>query len=129
MTVRIQNNHVTADLNFDAVSKMLPQIVLDSLEDVADAIVTMAKSLAPVDTGTLRDSIRWEVTEIDGKAGIVIVADPIQDRAPDGYAVFIEFGTSINPPQPFLTPAIEHYRDQIAAIVSRKFDQEMRSVK
>jgi HK97 gp10 family phage protein len=81
-------NHVTAGM---------PKI----LDEVADAIVERAKSLAPVDQGELREAIR--ILERKGNALIRerrIGADVRQ-------ALFQEFGTSAHPPQPWLRPAAD----------------------
>lgn len=62
-------------------------------------IVDLAKQLCPVDTGALKASIRLEpeqpALQMTVKAGGGAVT----------YAGFIEYGTSISPAQPFLTPA------------------------
>lgn len=92
-------------------------IVRAALREAAGEVVLIAKALAPVDTGTLRDSIHVEEGE-DG--GVAIVADPVQDRAPDGYAAFVEFGTGRNPAQPFMTPAAEEGSRLLAGIIERK---------
>lgn len=73
-------------------------------EDVA----TDARTLAPVDTGALRDSIHAE-------PGKVVVEVP--------YAAFVEYGTSDTPAQPYLRPAADTVNDDhalgIAAAVMR----------
>lgn len=61
-------------------------------EDLAMEIATLAKQLAPVDTGTLRDSITAE-------PGGVFVYAP--------YAMFVEYGTVDTPAQPYLRPAVD----------------------
>ncbi len=57
-----------------------------------------ARDLCPVDTGRLRDSIHYEVTE----EGMSLIAD-----AP--YAEYVELGTHRTAPQPFLRPAMEEH--------------------
>lgn len=59
----------------------------------------IARRLAPVDTGTLRDSINYAVRETDTGWEVLIYATA-------SYAAFVEFGTSRNPKQPFLRPAL-----------------------
>lgn len=64
-------------------------------------IVDLARQLSPVDTGALRASIRLEpeqpALEMRVSAG---------KGLPDARAVFQEFGTVNQPPQPYLTPAV-----------------------
>ncbi|MCW2898567.1 MAG: hypothetical protein JWO67_832 [Streptosporangiaceae bacterium] len=59
--------------------------------DVADE----AQRLAPVRSGTLRDSIHVE----DGPDGVQVVAS-----AP--YAAYVELGTRHMPAEPFMVPAL-----------------------
>lgn len=56
----------------------------------------MARRLAPVKTGELRDSIEVE-TEADGSARVVVGAE---------HGLIVELGSIHIPPQPFLMPAI-----------------------
>ena len=63
----------------------------------AFAIEATAKTLAPVDTGALRNSIVTE--EISHK--VLRVSDSVE------YGIFQELGTSRNPAQPFMVPAVE----------------------
>jgi HK97 gp10 family phage protein len=65
-------------------------------KSAAQEIAETARSLVPVDTGTLHDSI--EVND----AGVGIGAP---------YAVFVEFGTSQNPAQPYVRPAMDEVKD------------------
>lgn len=62
----------------------------------------VAKSLAPVDTGKLRDSID---ARPDGSMAWVV--GPHTD-----YAAYVEYGTSRMAAQPYLTPATERQRSR-----------------
>lgn len=64
------------------------------LSKVAKHTQSAAKSHAPVDTGTLRDSIT-----IRGGKDYRIVGSELR------YAGFVEFGTSDTAPQPYIWPA------------------------
>lgn len=57
-----------------------------------------AKTLAPVDTGMLRNSITTAVTGDGLTAAVVATAS---------YAPFVELGTSRQAPQPFMGPATD----------------------
>lgn len=59
-----------------------------------------ARSLAPVDTGRLRDSINYVVIP-DETIGWQVVVYAATD-----YAVYVEYGTVRSPAQPFLRPAL-----------------------
>lgn len=59
-----------------------------------------AKSLSPVDTGQLRDSINFIVLD-DAEVGWQVVV-----YAATEYAIYVEFGTSRSPAQPYLRPAL-----------------------
>lgn len=70
-----------------------------ALKRWARAVQSAAQRYAPVDTGTLRDSINIEY----GKNEDDIWADIGTDVF---YAGYQELGTSRNPPHPFLRPAL-----------------------
>lgn len=62
----------------------------------AHTVESQARARAPVDTGTLRNSI---TTEVSGLSAVV------EARAP--YASFVEYGTVHRPPHPFMVPAAQ----------------------
>lgn len=97
--------------NFNALTKGMNPAALRVLRDVAKDVKKEAKELVPVDTGALKASIRLIVTaatagnitrvgvrsggyEVNPKTGKIV-----------NYAVFVEFGTSRQTPQPYLIPA------------------------
>ena len=70
------------------------------LTDLTDQIVSDAQTMAPVDTGALRDSIG---SQVDGWEAEVYADTP--------YAAYVELGTSKNHAQPYLSPATLQKRD------------------
>src|SRR5690606_14793221 len=79
----------------------------DGLEAGARVVETYAKLAAPVDTGTLRDSIMLD--EVTPERAIL---GPHVD-----YAEHVEFGTSRMAARPFMRPAVdEHEREIVDAI-------------
>lgn len=61
----------------------------------------IAKTLAPVDTGFLKNSIHTEIVANNWR---VYAADVIADAH---YAGFVEYGTSRMAPQPYMGPALD----------------------
>ncbi len=95
------------------------------LHEGGEIIAKEARRLAPVDTGTLRDSI--EVTDdrdarLYGKlngSGISVYVGPVGSTE-DGdvfYAKFQEFGTVNHGAQPFMRPAIASKRPEAEALI------------
>ena len=83
-----------ADLNAwtDTLARRASQVVRKAaLDTMADA-----KTLAPVDTGNLRNSITTDARQGD----LVAVVE-----ATASYSAYIEWGTSKMQPQPFMQPA------------------------
>lgn len=79
----------------------------DGLEAGARVVETYAKLAAPVDTGTLRNSIMLDEVTPDHA-----ILGPHVD-----YAEHVEFGTSRMAAQPYLRPAVdEHEREIVGAI-------------
>ncbi|MEM3626439.1 MAG: HK97 gp10 family phage protein [Candidatus Bathyarchaeia archaeon] len=75
-------------------------------------VKALAKQLAPIRTGYLRQSIyakiQWWVVEIGAEAT---------------YAMFVEFGTRYMQAQPFLYPAIQEYLPQLEQIICSAIDE------
>lgn len=75
---------------------------------VAQDTAATARELAPVDTGALRDSI--EATHEGSGA---------YDVGPSvSYAPFVEFGTSVMGPQPFMGPAADAHEAELEAAIA-----------
>lgn len=70
------------------------------LKRSAEYTADLARGLAPVDSGRLRDGIRVEAYGGTGAAVISAAA----------HSAMVEYGTSRMPPQPYLLPAAEAAR-------------------
>jgi HK97 gp10 family phage protein len=81
----------------EALSQMqdLKEPVADAMELYLEKVVSDAKSIVPVRTGTLQRSIMFS-----GGRGEYTVGSRVN------YAPFVEYGTSRMRPQPYLTPAL-----------------------
>ena len=88
--------------------------VIDSVEKAKKVGLTHAcvvvqgdaKSLSPVDTGNLRNSITYKVSADDGKVGTNV-----------HYAIHQEYGTKKMSAQPFLRPALDRNRETIKRVI------------
>lgn len=99
----------------------------------AEEMVGMAKRLAPVDSGALRDSIGWTwgdapagaMTLAEGTAGdlkITIYAGTRDKSLGDRdafYAAFVEFGTVKMPANPFFYPSWRTLKKRLISRNSR----------
>lgn len=96
---------------------------LSSLYDLGDImplpaaqyIAKKARSLAPVDTGYMRDHIR---AMKQGETAIVISAAP--------YSAFVEFGTRHQAAQPFIRPAIDEGHAEMLTLTATEVNREIR---
>jgi len=68
----------------------------------AAVVAEVARSIAPVLTGRYRDSIHPEPDEQGGR----VVADAVNDSG-EGYAAYVEVGTSFTPAHHTLLTALE----------------------
>lgn len=106
--------------------------IAKAMEESAQEIVNLAKSLAPVDDGDLRASIGWSWhgapegsivlgavrNEGRGSGNLSIVIYAGNDRA--FYARWVEFGTSAgHRAQPFFYPAYRSLRKRARSRVTR----------
>ena len=127
MSVEIAGSaELTARL--ENLASRIDEISDEALAELAERIVDDAKALCPVDTGSLRRSIRYER---DPDGGVVIAAggggvvNPRTRREVD-YAAYVEFGTSRTPAQPFLQPALEKNLPSLEALLSGKIEEAVR---
>ncbi len=97
--------------NFNALTKGINPAAVRVLKQVAKEVKDEAKELVPIDTGALKASIRLivtaatagDITRIGVRAGGYEV-NPKTGKLVN-YAVYVEFGTSRQTPQPYLIPA------------------------
>jgi len=112
--------------NFNALTEGMNPAAARVLKEIAEEVKTEAKELVPVDTGALRDSIRLIVTaksagnitrvgvraggyEVNPKTGSLV-----------NYAVYVEFGTSRQSPQPYLIPAASKKASRIMRLLLKE---------
>src|SRR5690349_28644 len=88
----VEGNRVILD-NLDALDEEVKAIVERAMEASAPVGVDVAKSLARVDTGEMRDKVYADV-----RNGQIILGDD------SDHAVYNELGTSKMSAQPFLVP-------------------------
>jgi HK97 gp10 family phage protein len=81
--------------------------VESEIETVAENITETMRSLAPVDTGALVDSIDYEVSGGTAEIGPTV-----------SYAYFVEYGTVDTPPQPYAGPAADQHADDFVGRVA-----------
>lgn len=94
------------------------------LEKSADEMVTFAKQLAPVDSGTLRDSIRKEPGANDLAVVVTAGGEATTKAARAGqgeydYALGVEFGTVDTPEQPFFWTSYRAVKKRAKSRASR----------
>lgn len=91
---------------FDQLSERMRRNIADVLNEGAVSCVSLAKQLAPVDTGYMKANITQtdEATPNSLRSAIESGAD---------YSVFVEYGTVNQDAQPFFTPAFESARRQV----------------
>jgi HK97 gp10 family phage protein len=92
----------------DATIARLEQIEA-IVEKYAGLIEEEAKTLVPVRTGALRDSI---TTHLNGLVAEVTAGEGLT------YGHLIEYGTRGRPAQPYLRPAIEAYADEFVRAIA-----------
>lgn len=121
----------------------LPEAIKESirapLEDGANSIVSLQKSLVPVNTGALKDSIGWAYGDVQSGLGgskAAPDANGINDLKISIYAAdkqtfygrFIEFGTVKMRARPFFYPAYRALRKTISPKVARAVNAAIKKV-
>ncbi len=97
------------------------------LVHAGEAVVSKARQYAPVDTGELRDSIRYEINGSGGAAKLsmggwttagktlTIIVDAL-------YGMYQEFGTRYIPPHPYIRPALNEVGKVFGAELGMSFN-------
>lgn len=93
--------------NIEAALKRIEAEMEAAQDDAAEKALELARKLAPVDTGFMRDSI------------VVTKPGPMSRslRAVARYSYFVEYGTRKMAARPFLAPALFLYR----SLLEKKF--------
>lgn len=87
----------------------------DVVAKTAADITADAKVFAPVDTGNLRNSIGYDLSNQGGESSAEI--GPTAN-----YGLFVETGTSRMAPQPFLGPAFDRRASRFEEAMGRLID-------
>lgn len=107
-----------------------------AMEKGADEVVAMAKGLAPVDKGDLRDSIGWTYGKPPKGSRVIAKSDPSSgelvitifagnDKA--YYAAWLEFGTVKMQQHPFFFPSWRALRTRVRSRVTREINKAIKS--
>lgn len=94
--------------NTDEVVTALGQAFDRALEKIGLTAERYAANLCPVDTGRLRNSI---TSAVDSGEKAAYIGTNVE------YAPYVEFGTSRQKAQPFLTPAAQNHGEEYRAIL------------
>lgn len=92
------------------------QAAKNELRIGANAVATDAKSLCPVKTGKLKESIKLSETK---NGEVYIVSANAKNKAGLNYAKFVEFGLYA---QPFMYPAFYRNVDAIRARIKKALE-------
>lgn len=108
---------VTVKLNkkkLDALRVLVPVRVLSIMNQQVEGGAQLAKGLAPVDTGRLREGIDALPGEHRGST----ITAKLVSRTP--YSAFVEFGSARGAPaQPFFMPAVESIRSGLISSLKK----------
>jgi HK97 gp10 family phage protein len=97
------------------VDRAVYERVQRRLYEIGINMRTLARQLAPVRTGRLRDSIFSRVQGWELKFGATV-----------SYAAFQEFGTSRVQPKRFLSQAVEQYDSQLEVLLAAAVEEAVR---
>lgn len=109
--------------------------VQTALDKSGEEMVQMARALAPVDDGDLRDSIKstsaGNLTPLYGGGGQTKV-DELQVRVTAGsgkvrYSALVEHGTKKMPAQPFFWPSYRSLRKRFRGRITRALNKALKA--
>ncbi|MFJ5625445.1 HK97-gp10 family putative phage morphogenesis protein [Peribacillus loiseleuriae] len=87
----------------------------DLISEAAEIVFREADARVPIDTGKARYSLRIEIGE--GKKGFYanVTIGNGTGKGDPFYITFYEFGTSRQPPHPFMRPSLDKSKSKIRA--------------
>jgi HK97 gp10 family phage protein len=92
--------------NFRVVDEVAQRQFRRAVVEHAEKVVRLTRAYSPVDTGFMRDHVRYELSPSGLIAQHGWWADDFFDAGLEFYPPFQEFGTSRHPAQPSLYPAV-----------------------
>ena len=98
--------------NAKAIEESVHKAVMTALEEIGLVAEGYAKRACPVDTGRLRNSITHAI--FDGDEPYAIIGTNVE------YGPAVEYGTSKQKAQPFLTPAANEHGSEYRKIMESK---------
>jgi hypothetical protein len=108
----IRRKRFRDEVNFKALGAEFGTKVTDEvrhvMEDMANQMVEEMKSLVPVKTGDLRDSIHWKWGK--GKTIIIFLADAKDPKDGVAYGKLVEFDPRIM--EPFMYPVLDANKEE-----------------
>jgi HK97 gp10 family phage protein len=96
----------TLDLKTDQAREKLVRTIVFHLNSAAASVETIARELAPVDTGNLKANIKQTEFATEDSLSVAIESGA-------EYSLYVEYGTVHSSAQPFLTPAFESGKRQL----------------
>lgn len=116
MTTRV----FTDTRNLNNLIRRLPGRTRDTVKAVAFQVEALAKMKAPVDTGSLRNSIYTSLKDENNPPEVATEALPNPDSELTAfvgssveYGIYQELGTSTMDAQPYLLPALRQVEQQL----------------
>lgn len=119
-----------------AVPKAVKKAVEPALRQSGDELVTSMRALAPVDTGDLRDSIKYTMpgnstppysqpggSTVAGENQVLVTAGNSDVR----YPHLVEYGTAEAAAQPFFWPAYRLKKKRLASRIKRAIGKAVKS--
>lgn len=91
-------------------------LIKELMDEAARTGKVLSQKLVPVDTGDLKNSIKFHATTNHGWTFL------LQAEAGMYYASFVEGGTSRMGPRPFLQPGVDLAADQIEILLGEMVD-------
>lgn len=102
--------------------KLQRQVQRKTLRKAAVIVRDAARQYAPIDTGRLYDSIRIrglrKKRRMQGQVGVEV-------RAEVYYAKYVEFGSSKQPPDPFMTRAADDTGHRVPKVFSSNLQADI----
>lgn len=120
----------------DAIPKAVKKAVEPALRQSGEELVTTMRGLAPVDTGDLRDSIKYTMpgnptppysqpggSTVAGDNQVLVTAGNTDVR----YPHLVEYGTAEAAAQPFFWPAYRLKKKKLASRIKRAIGKAVKA--
>jgi len=122
--IKMKDGNIEYEWYGDEILIKGKRFISSSLFEIGLAVESQAKSLAPIDSGMLKNSISTQSKTEGSNTGEGIIKKPVDENivlvgTAVEYAPYQEYGTKTMDAQPFLRPALDMVQGKAVTLIQK----------